>query len=1340
MQNTLVSFIGKGAFKDRNLGSSGGYIKTKYISNDPEALIHESSEVTFVTKALYEFYHFDKIIIIGTKGSTWTEVASNFVPLEFQQKSDYIELVKKLETKDQNLTHEELVTLAEICSKALKDVTFVFKLFDDQDDFSLFNSIIESIEANDLITIDVTHGFRTIPMFCFSAIQYLTFVNNIEIKRVVYGKFEGVPRDAPKPIINLSTMLTLNKWISSFAQYNKTNDLSNFSELLSNTKYTSKPNLDLVAKLDQISFNEKVTLASHSLDLLKDIDVTKELDQSDPILRLFTKPLQERIDYRNEKTLAHSIFKLARKYIATKDFTRAILYLHEALMTNYLNLGLLTYDLRADKNWSPQEQIEIIDQIKNHPNISDFVKEIICNNVILGKASFKEFDDLAKHYYRDQAPKNIGKLFVAINTLRNGLAHGTPDEHDLYYFSNTQRLAERLEELADIADYLIFNISTFSLDKEAELLTKIQQLKNTSKKIKKHKSNKNKLGNNIDKSVFICLYSNELYAPNKVILPNENVSNFLSPSLATFEYLVSEEITSFDYFIVVGSKNANWYKLVLDFKKFFYDYELDFSFADQIENDNSNFSLLNSVDRKLFSLDEIVEIENQINEVLKENFNFSLKILIQAQELEYIQTPTKIFEELDSNINLFEDRSIYFDLTSENSLDPLIFLIGLQYLSFNHSKINIKNIYYSQCSKLSNEFFIRDLNSQLLLLKEYNVYEAIKKSASLKPLLDLIDEPQLKNNLSYFIALLSLQNYSLAQDYYELIIPRLIEYFDNSTIFTIAFFAYFKDLLFTDQAQLILRSYESNNFYKTLGLLSSIKKFEPKLQDQVNNLFYSLKIDHSYSLEDLQKSKGFLKSIIDDYKISPFNTIQQDYNAQGGLLVSFLDARDCKPIRYTSDEFGLVETKFLGNSLAKLLSNNNSINRFLVCGTYTSSWLSFIDQLIEQYHQAEYELNQVKELFLKYKDKSLKSIDYFELNRDAITEINIALGQVKDLINLKIEIFVFDFNQSFDAQINAFSIYISCKIVPNSNLYINLSDLPRELPSVLYLVLISIAQSTKANLKKIFYGSVDHNQESGTIIELTNFVETWNKIQNFISIINFSDLHELISSYQDYTAVVQNIQSAIEYEQVLAFKNSSNYFCKAEELLKTIQFEDPCLKLLTPWLINELDRSCWDGSLQSLLNKAQLYLNKFEYAKVLVILLTAYHELFHQFLSLDLEKCINNFKDPEILNLLNNLLEIKTNQYTNTTLFNLFIKALPNKNIYKRLNNLKLELLSHSVGKKCLTKQLNKNKDEITSIKLSVSQSCKPIIQGIDQTRELLDLLLKIKEMDQSLVEQANSN
>ena len=84
MQNTLVSFIGKGAFKDRNLGSSGGYIKTKYISNDPDALIPESSEVTFVTKALYEFYHFDKIIIIGTKGSTWTEVASNFVPLEFQ--------------------------------------------------------------------------------------------------------------------------------------------------------------------------------------------------------------------------------------------------------------------------------------------------------------------------------------------------------------------------------------------------------------------------------------------------------------------------------------------------------------------------------------------------------------------------------------------------------------------------------------------------------------------------------------------------------------------------------------------------------------------------------------------------------------------------------------------------------------------------------------------------------------------------------------------------------------------------------------------------------------------------------------------------------------------------------------------------------------------------------------------------------------------------------------------------------------------------------------------------------------------------------------------------------
>ncbi len=83
MTKTLISFIGKGSkLNNQNCSNNNstdfsnksGYRKTRYTLNG-----QESDEVTFICKALYDFLKPEKILIIGTTGSSWSEVLSNFL-------------------------------------------------------------------------------------------------------------------------------------------------------------------------------------------------------------------------------------------------------------------------------------------------------------------------------------------------------------------------------------------------------------------------------------------------------------------------------------------------------------------------------------------------------------------------------------------------------------------------------------------------------------------------------------------------------------------------------------------------------------------------------------------------------------------------------------------------------------------------------------------------------------------------------------------------------------------------------------------------------------------------------------------------------------------------------------------------------------------------------------------------------------------------------------------------------------------------------------------------------------------------------------------------------------
>ena len=459
IKKTLISFIGKGKFTE------SGYARVRYSMNG-----QTSDEVTFICKSLYDFLKPHKILIIGTSGSTWSEVFTNF--LSEEQQNRHVTLKSELEVLQYSSAERDafgncIQKLSDVISNEL-NVEFVCRIYDENSENELFTTIINNIDSGEEITLDVTHGFRFTPMCALMAIQYLSYIKKSKIKHIYYGWFEN--KLDVKPIKDLSWIIKLNKWTTAFAEYGKTNDISCFSSL-----FTDKT---LIKNIDSASFNEKITYASDSIDILKNIDLSSITESDDPVLRSFAKPLEEKLSYAHSELPSKSIFLLSQQYLKSNDFLRTIIYLHETFMVRYSEIGILKFDLRKNTTWSPEQQSRILSQLSAVNSDLDKVKKlkskqiesikdiqisinVFINNVNNHKSDnnpwttcFDIYDRIAKFYMKNK----YWNIFSTLNQLRNAVAHGTPTaEIKNLFYKNKASMRDRLRNLSNDIENTLWN-------------------------------------------------------------------------------------------------------------------------------------------------------------------------------------------------------------------------------------------------------------------------------------------------------------------------------------------------------------------------------------------------------------------------------------------------------------------------------------------------------------------------------------------------------------------------------------------------------------------------------------------------------------------------------------------------------------------------------------------------------------------------------------------------------------------------------------------------------------------------------------------------------------------
>ncbi|MDY6822373.1 MAG: TIGR02221 family CRISPR-associated protein [Thermodesulfobacteriota bacterium] len=82
--------------------------------------------------------------------------------------------------------------------------------------WSWFETILTKIDSNDAITIDMTHGYRIVPIVFSAAINFLQKAKNITIEAVYYGAYEK-NKDV-SPIIDMKEFYIINEWADAVSR------------------------------------------------------------------------------------------------------------------------------------------------------------------------------------------------------------------------------------------------------------------------------------------------------------------------------------------------------------------------------------------------------------------------------------------------------------------------------------------------------------------------------------------------------------------------------------------------------------------------------------------------------------------------------------------------------------------------------------------------------------------------------------------------------------------------------------------------------------------------------------------------------------------------------------------------------------------------------------------------------------------------------------------------------------------------------------------------------------------------------------------------------------------
>jgi len=314
--------------------------------------------------------------------------------------------------------------------------------------WEIFRGLSEAITPQDEIILDVTHGFRALPLIALASASYMQTLTGARIRHILYGAYEAQDAAGRCPVFDLSLFLQLQEWTLAASTLQNTGDARPFARLLSGIQNDWQTGR---GKGEGVALPTRLKAAGAALDSLSKAlvltrpdeiarvlpDLFRRLEQAGDQLERWAAPFSQALTVINETYSAlaggtlKSEFALIQWYAERGHTVQAVTLAREWLVScTAAHLGFTGLRRRSDR--------ELVEKMLNHAAIRR-------TEEIQGTPSplLPAFDALP-------CAEVLEKTWARVRDLRNDLAHCGMNERPIPAASALKGVRDLLSLLQEI--------------------------------------------------------------------------------------------------------------------------------------------------------------------------------------------------------------------------------------------------------------------------------------------------------------------------------------------------------------------------------------------------------------------------------------------------------------------------------------------------------------------------------------------------------------------------------------------------------------------------------------------------------------------------------------------------------------------------------------------------------------------------------------------------------------------------------------------------------------------------------------------------------------------------
>lgn len=410
MTRKLITILGKAQ-------KGGDYREANYLLDD------QTYRISYFGLALDQHLQSDHLIILGTEGSMWDNLA--------QRLGIDADLALLDAVEQDNVTPAILAPLAQAAREKLgKPVTCDLIPYgrSEAEQINTISQILSYYHPGDCAILDVTHGLRHLPMLIQQIANLLPTLRGTSIEGIYYGALD-LTRDGTTPVLRMDGLQHISAWQNALAAYDYSGNSASLVPILKEIGISDTT----THLLKQASFFEQTHNLEQYRHKIRDFLVAIRKMTDNPLLEFIRPTLEKRLKFDNQELDWQHHFHIAKQALENHDYVRAALYGYEAIWERIL-------------------------EHKNSYNDSYTVRKKIVEKYV---ASIKGKSEKEKE---DRFKLNNSQNYIALynkyenlRKLRNALAHGDDDvgnDKGIYNFIGNSNQRKDIDEYLNSEDKL----------------------------------------------------------------------------------------------------------------------------------------------------------------------------------------------------------------------------------------------------------------------------------------------------------------------------------------------------------------------------------------------------------------------------------------------------------------------------------------------------------------------------------------------------------------------------------------------------------------------------------------------------------------------------------------------------------------------------------------------------------------------------------------------------------------------------------------------------------------------------------------------------------------------